>query len=204
MACDLECKLSSVHTQANIKLREVVDQFRSLDQFLSKQNLYTLAMRLPTTKKQMMKVLVGQNFAVDRQEVVKAILKVTNEFSALHILINPSDEYAFLQALLSTEEEDDDDADEQLNQGPKEDYDDDTGHLGHKTDEGEEGEGGRKEKDEGLEDLAGGEGGVQQSRDLFDTDESDEMTARAENCGCNAIVCECLCAQESQSLLKDS
>ena len=63
--------------------------------------------------------------------------------------------------------------------------------------EREEGEGGRKEKDESLEKLAG----VQESRDLFDTSESDEMTARADNCGCNEIVC--ICAQESQSLLKD-
>ena len=128
MACDLSCPLSSLHTQANIKLKEVVEPFQSLDQFLTKQNLYTLAMRLPTTKRQMLKVLVGQKFAVDLQEVVDAILKVTKEFSALHILINPSDDYAFLQALLNTEEDDDADADDQLNQGPNEE----------KTDEGEE------------------------------------------------------------------
>ena len=126
MACDLSCPLSSLHTQANIKLKEVVEPFQSLDQFLTKQNLYTLAMRLPTTKRQMLKVLVGQKFAVDLQEVVDAILKVTKEFSALHILINPSDDYAFLQALLNTEEDPDNDADDQ---GPNEE----------KTDEGEEG-----------------------------------------------------------------
>ena len=125
MACDLSCPLSSLHTQANIKLKEVVEPFQSLDQFLTKQNLYTLAMRLPTTKRQMLKVLVGQKFAVDLQEVVDAILKVTKEFSALHILINPSDDYAFLQALLNTEEDPDNDADDQ---GPNEE----------KTDEGEE------------------------------------------------------------------
>ena len=190
MACDLLCPLSSLHTQANIKLREVVDPFQSLGQFLTNQNLYTLAMRLPTTKSQMMKVLVGQKFAVDLQEVVHAILQVTQEFSALHIMINPRDDYAFLQAFLKTEEDDDDDAADQLNQGPTED----------KTDEGDEvagGEGGPKEKDETLEELSG----VQESRDLFDTSGSDEMTARADNCGCNKIVC--ICAQESQSLLKD-
>ena len=63
--------------------------------------------------------------------------------------------------------------------------------------EREEGEGGPKEKDETLEELSR----VQESRDLFDTSESDEMTARADNCSCNKIVC--ICGQESQSLLKD-
>ena len=200
MACDLSCPLSSLHTQANIKLKEVVEPFQSLDQFLTKQNLYTLAMRLPTTKRQMMKVLVGQKFAVDLQEVVDAILKVTKEFSALHILINPSDDYAFLQALLNTEEDDDNDADDQLNQGPNEEKTDEGEEVaGGEGDEGEreEGEGGPKEKDETLEELSR----VQESRDLFDTSESDEMTARADNCGCNEIVC--ICGQESQSLLKD-
>ena len=202
MACDLSCPLSSLHTQANIKLKEVVDPFQSLDQFLTKQNLYTLAMRLPTTKRQMMKVLVGQKFAVDLQEVVDAILKVTKEFSALHILINPSDDYAFLQALLNTEEDDDDDADDQLNQGPNEEKTDEGEEVAGGEGEGdegerEEGEGGPKEKDETLEELSR----VQESRDLFDTSESDEMTARADNCGCNEIVC--ICGQESQSLLKD-
>ena len=202
MACDLSCPLSSLHTQANIKLKEVVEPFQSLDQFLTKQNLYTLAMRLPTTKRQMMKVLVGQKFAVDLQEVVDAILKVTKEFSALHILINPSDDYAFLQALLNTEEDDDDDADDQLNQGPNEEKTDEGEEVAGgegEVDEGEreEGGGGPKEKDETLEELSR----VQESRDLFDTSESDEMTARADNCGCNEIVC--ICAQESQSLLKD-
>ena len=62
----------------------------------------------------------------------------------------------------------------------------------------EEGEGGPKEKDETLEELSG----VQESRDLFDTSESDEMTARADNCGCNKIVCVCA-QEESQSLLTD-
>ena len=200
MACDLSCPLSSLHTQANIKLREVVDPFQSLDQFLTKQNLYTLAMRLPTTKSQMMKVLVGQKFAVDLQEVVHAILQVTQEFSALHIMINPRDDYAFLQAFLKTEEDDDDDAADQLNEGPTEDKTDEGDEVaGGEGDDGEreEGEGGPKEKDETLEELSG----VQESRDLFDTSESDEMTARADNCGCNKIVC--VCAQESQSLLKD-
>ena len=201
MACDLSCPLSSLHTQANIKLREVVDPFRSLDQFLTKQNLYTLAMRLPTTKSQMMKVLVGQKFAVDLQEVVHAILKVTKEFSALHILINPRDDYAFLQAFLKTEEDDDDDAADQLNEGPTEDKTDEGDEVaGGEGDDGEreEGEGGPKEKDETLEELSG----VQESRDLFDTSESDEMTARADNCGCNKIVCVCA-QEESQSLLTD-
>ena len=202
MACDLSCPLSSLHTQANIKLKEVVEPFQSLDQFLTKQNLYTLAMRLPTTKSQMMKVLVGQKFAVDLQEVVDAILKVTKEFSALHILINPSDDYAFLQALLNTEEDDDADADDQLNQGPNEEKTDEGEEVAEGEGEGdegerEEGEGGPKEKDETLEELSG----VQESRDLFDTSESDEMTARADNCSCNKIVC--ICGQESQSLLKD-
>ena len=199
MACDLSCPLSSLHTQANIKLKEVVEPFQSLDQFLTKQNLYTLAMRLPTTKRQMLKVLVGQKFAVDLQEVVDAILKVTKEFSALHILINPSDDYAFLQALLNTEEDPDNDADDQ---GPNEEKTDEGEEVAGgegEVDEGEreEGEGGPKEKDETLEELSR----VQESRDLFDTSESDEMTARADNCGCNEIVC--ICAQESQSLLKD-
>ena len=201
MACDLSCPLSSLHTQANIKLREVVDPFRSLDQFLTKQNLYTLAMRLPTTKSQMMKVLVGQKFAVDLQEVVHAILQVTQEFSALHIMINPRDDYAFLQAFLKTEEDDDDDAADQLNEGPTEDKTDEGDEVaGGEGDDGEreEGEGGPKEKDETLEELSG----VQESRDLFDTSESDEMTARADNCGCNKIVCVCA-QEESQSLLTD-
>ena len=201
MACDLLCPLSSLHTQANIKLREVVDPFQSLGQFLTKQNLYTLAMRLPTTKSQMMKVLVGQKFAVDLQEVVHAILKVTKEFSALHILINPRDDYAFLQAFLKTEEDDDDDAADQLNEGPTEDKTDEGDEVaGGEGDDGEreEGEGGPKEKDETLEELSG----VQESRDLFDTSESDEMTARADNCGCNKIVCVCA-QEESQSLLTD-
>ena len=201
MACDLSCPLSSLHTQANIKLRDVVDPFRSLDQFLTKQNLYTLAMRLPTTKSQMMKVLVGQKFAVDLQEVVHAILQVTQEFSALHIMINPRDDYAFLQAFLKTEEDDDDDAADQLNEGPTEDKTDEGDEVaGGEGDDGEreEGEGGPKEKDETLEELSG----VQESRDLFDTSESDEMTARADNCGCNKIVCVCA-QEESQSLLTD-
>ena len=203
MACDLSCPLSSLHTQANIKLREVVDPFQSLGQFLTKQNLYTLAMRLPTTKSQMMKVLVGQKFAVDLQEVVHAILQVTQEFSALHIMINPRDDYAFLQAFLKTEEDDDDDAADQLNQGPTEDKTDEGDEVAGGEGEGdegerEEGEGGPKEKDETLEELSG----VQESRDLFDTSESDEMTARADNCGCNKIVCVCA-QEESQSLLTD-
>ena len=201
MACDLLCPLSSLHTQANIKLREVVDPFQSLGQFLTKQNLYTLAMRLPTTKSQMMKVLVGQKFAVDLQEVVHAILQVTQEFSALHIMINPRDDYAFLQAFLKTEEDDDDDAADQLNEGPTEDKTDEGDEVaGGEGDDGEreEGEGGPKEKDETLEELSG----VQESRDLFDTSESDEMTARADNCGCNKIVCVCA-QEESQSLLTD-
>ena len=201
MACDLSCPLSSLHTQANIKLRDVVDPFRALDQFLTKQNLYTLAMRLPTTKSQMMKVLVGQKFAVDLQEVVHAILQVTQEFSALHIMINPRDDYAFLQAFLKTEEDDDDDAADQLNQGPTEDKTDEGDEVaGGEGDDGEreEGEGGPKEKDETLEELSG----VQESRDLFDTSGSDEMTARADNCGCNKIVCVCA-QEESQSLLTD-
>ena len=201
MACDLSCPLSSLHTQANIKLREVVDPFQSLDQFLTKQNLYTLAMRLPTTKSQMMKVLVGQKFAVDLQEVVHAILQVTQEFSALHIMINPRDDYAFLQDFLKTEEDDDDDAADQLNEGPTEDKTDEGDEVaGGEGDDGEreEGEGGPKEKDETLEELSG----VQESRDLFDTSESDEMTARADNCGCNKIVCVCA-QEESQSLLTD-
>ena len=201
MACDLLCPLSSLHTQANIKLREVVEPFQSLGQFLTNQNLYTLAMRLPTTKSQMMKVLVGQKFAVDLQEVVHAILQVTKEFSALHIMINPRDDYAFLQAFLKTEEDDDDDAADQLNQGPTEDKTDEGDEVaGGEGDDGEreEGEGGPKEKDETLEELSG----VQESRDLFDTSGSDEMTARADNCGCNKIVCVCA-QEESQSLLTD-
>lgn len=203
MACDLLCPLSSLHTQANIKLREVVDPFQALGQFLTKQNLYTLAMRLPTTKSQMMKVLVGQKFAVDLQEVVHAILQVTQEFSALHIMINPRDDYAFLQDFLNTEEDDDDDAEYQLNQGPNEDKTDEGEEVAGGEGEGdegerEEGEGGPKEKDETLEELSG----VQESRDLFDTSESDEMTARADNCGCNKIVCVCA-QEESQSLLTD-
>ena len=216
-------QVTHYNVQCNAELREMADQWGSLNQNLSKHNKYSLSMRLTTTRKQMAEVLVGQKFLVNRQEMVNAILKIKKKFSDMHILICNNDEYAFSQTFLVLKHEDggeeEDEEDEQLNQENVEEEDEEAQQLRHKNEveeveeaqqlrqKNEEEEAGRKEgeKDESIEDQTGGGGGggFADSKDLFDTDD-EEMSKRAVNCTCNEFLCECVeKEEESQSLLND-
>ena len=190
-SCDLTCELECLHRQCNVKLKEESDRWSGLNQRLTERNMGTLALRLPTSRNQMAECLFKQEVQVDREEFVVQILDICHKFSDLHREWLPGDKYDVTQTILEQEERR-----QRLKRRQSSDKKEE------KEEEGKNGGGGEEcEKDKIMTEKEDRTvSGLAQSRDLFESQEEDNLK-RSQYCVCNNILCDCDENPESKSLL---